>query len=142
MSTRASQRPRRNYALLLCVDTPNGLAMRAKTTGLLIGNFEKERSARESASSLSSFREYGTPYPFGRQINNLIDTVHFTHSHSSRMLQLADSYIWFMQLCSGSGTSESPRSDLVRFLHDEADITFPDTYKFWPTSDSWYKPPE
>jgi len=57
-----------------------GLVIRAQTRGLLIGDFEKERLARESAGDLSGYREYGTPYPYGREIHGLIDTVHFfTH---------------------------------------------------------------
>ncbi len=46
-------------------------------------------------------------YHLGTEIKNLIDTVHFTESHLSRLLQLADIHIWCRQFRSLDGNSEN-----------------------------------
>lgn len=64
-----------------------------KQPGLLIGDRENEKVSGAFAETLSKYRFDGTPYQFGRKLEFLIDTVHFTDSHHSRMLQLADLYV-------------------------------------------------
>ena len=70
-----------------------------KEYGILIGDFEKDQTVSRVIAKLSGYRDNGTPYQFGRDIQRLIDSAHFSHSHHSRMLQLADCYTWFLQLC-------------------------------------------
>ena len=74
----------------------------------------------------------GTKYAYGKSIENVIDTVHFAQSHHSRMLQLADTYMWIQQLANRTDKRSDLRQDLVTFASKEADILFPSTYKFWP----------
>ena len=55
-----------------------------KTNSLLIGDFEKEKAVNKAVRRLAQYREDGTPYPFGTEIENILDTIHFAHSHHSR----------------------------------------------------------
>ncbi len=126
-------------AFVYFVERANNLVLWAKTHGILIGDFEQESLSRESATKLSGFRENGTPYPYGQEIKGLIDTVHFSHSCSSRMLQLADCFAWFMQFIHSGDKIKEHEKELAKFLNKEANITFPDRYKFWPTKNSWSK---
>ncbi len=50
-----------------------------------------------SRESLSNYKAAGTDFAFGREIKNLVDSVHFTQSHLSRFLQLADVYVWLLR---------------------------------------------
>jgi hypothetical protein len=69
---------------------------------------------------------------FGHEIDHLIDTVHFAHSHHTRMLQLADAYAWFLQLPHGPSASKQPQRDLIAYVQSDADVLWADKYKQWP----------
>lgn len=65
--------------------------------GILIGDRENDFVSKEFAEALSHYRAQGTYYDYGVKVERLVDTVHFTESHLSRMLQLADAFIWLYQ---------------------------------------------
>jgi hypothetical protein len=125
-----------DFAFLYFVEKANAYARALKQLGLLIGDFANDREVSRSTRNLSHFRANGTPYEFGQQIENLIDTVHFAHSHHSRMLQLADAYCWFQQLRHGPSAKKEPQSRLLSFIADNADGLWPHKYREWPTQDS------
>ena len=106
--------------------------------GMLIGDRENERVSKQFAENLSCYRRYGTNYEFGTELNNLIDTVHFTNSHHSRMLQLADLYVWLLQLSFNSSPGKSYAHGLViNHVRENTSIFSPTKYKIWPTDRSW-----
>ena len=110
-----------------------------KSPGMLIGDRENERVSKQFAENLSCYRKYGTPYKFGRELAHLIDTVHFTNSHHSRMLQLADLYVWLLQLNVNSNPEKSfAHSLVINHVRGNTDIFIPTKYKIWPTDQSWY----
>jgi hypothetical protein len=109
-----------------------------KDLGMLIGDRESEKVATVFAEALSRYREHGTSYAYGTNLERLIDTVHFTESHLSRMLQLADAYVWFLQLCAHNN-GKYPGSELVEYARTKTDLLSPHRYKVWPTDQSWIK---
>ena len=72
------------------------------------------------------------------ELTHLIDTVHFTDSHHSRMLQLADLYVWLLQLCTNPDPEAHPQKIVVCYVREKTDILSPNKYKVWPTNQSWY----
>jgi len=62
-----------------------------------------------------------------------VDSVHFTHSHLSRFLQLADVYVWLVQFRHRNRTSDNPRHKAVLDLmaREHVDL-FPSKHKEWP----------
>ena len=110
-----------------------------RTPGMLIGDRENESVSNQFSETLSHYREYGTSYQFGIELAHLIDTVHFTDSHHSRMLQLADIYVWLIQLCFNSDPDAHPQKLIVEFVKEKTDLLSPNKYKIWPTSQSWYQ---
>ena len=84
-------------AFMLFCEKSNELMRQLNDIGMLIGDRESSSIASRYAESLSNWRAHRTDYQLGREITNLIDTVHFTESHLSRMLQLADIHIWCRQ---------------------------------------------
>ncbi len=109
------------------------------TPGLLIGDRESEVVSGKFAADLSGFRTTGTSYRFGTTLTHLIDTVHFTHSHHSRMLQLADLHVWLRQLCSAGDQGKWHRKQIIDHVQSIDDCLFANKYKIWPTSGSWTK---
>lgn len=105
--------------------------------GMLIGDHEKSMVGA-STYNLSRYRENGTDYQFGHTIDRLIDTVHFTHSHHSRMLQLADVYMYAQQICESSNKEGWTRIKFTDFISKETRLRAPHRYKDWPTAQSWY----
>lgn len=119
-------------ALMYLVEKVDAFARGRKTTSMLIGDFEKEKAVNRSVQSLAEYREDGTLFAFGRKITNVVDTIHFAHSHHSRLLQLADTYLWTQQVRYRSGEQSELRTELVRFIEKETDTGWEHKYKYWP----------
>ena len=100
---------------------------------MLIGDRENDQVADRFARTLSSYRASGTEFAFGHDIHNLVDSVHFSHSHLSRLLQLADAYTWLLQFRNRNNGSEDSRHQAVMELIgcESVDLS-PSKYKVWP----------
>ena len=84
-------------AFMLFCEKANSLMSQLSDVGMMIGDRESDSIASKYAERLSNWRNFRTEYDLGKELNHLIDTVHFTHSHLSRLLQLADIHIWCRQ---------------------------------------------
>jgi len=61
----------------------------------------------------------------------VIDTFHFTQSHHSRVLELADACMWYRQLGWRTDVQTQLRKGFLTHCR-ELDIGMPNTYKYWP----------
>jgi hypothetical protein len=107
--------------------------------GVLIGDRENEAIAGKFAENLSSYRTDGTNFKFGMQLQRLLDTVHFTHSHHSRMLQLADLHTWLRQLQVAGDLGGRHRKEILDHVSTINDCLSPHRYKVFPTDGSRVK---
>jgi hypothetical protein len=101
------------------------------TAGILIGDRDDKISAERFADYLVHCRANGTPYAFGKELKYLIDTVHFTSSHHSRMLQLADLYVWLEQVTTVGKGKNYVQKEIIEYVR-KSNILFPSKYKIWP----------
>lgn len=122
-----------DIAFMFLCERANDLVRSNKSLGMLIGDRENDRVADRYARTLSGYRDKGTDFQYGRDIHNLVDSVHFSHSHLSRFLQLADVYTWFLQFRNRNRDSRDRRhrSVLGIFRRSNVDV-FPAKYKEWP----------
>ncbi len=87
-------------------------AIPPKSTAILIGDLD-EGQASNMTKEFSRYRTTGTSSEYGRIITKIVDSVHFCRSHHSRLIQLADAYVfrvsdYFDPRTSGlAGTKES-----------------------------------
>ena len=97
---------------------------------LLIGDLD-DQQATNMVADFSRFRQRGTPWQYGIDINKVVDSVHFCRSHHSRLLQLADVYMF---LVSGNyGNRKGPMAEALAAARKDSGIDlFPDRYKEWP----------
>lgn len=129
---RAGQVPEEIAFMFLC-ERANDWASAQKAIGMLIGDRESDSHAARFATSLSSYRARGTDFAFGREIKNLVDSVHFTQSHLSRFLQLADVYTWVKQFRHRNrGSRDGRHAAVFEMLGREGVNLFPAKYKEWP----------
>jgi len=120
-------------AFMYLCERANDLVRGKKSLGMLIGDRENDRVSERYATSLSEYRAEGTDFAFGRDIHNLVDSVHFTHSHLSRFLQLADVYTWLRQFGNRNRESKNHRHQGIFKLYKNENINlFPAKYKEWP----------
>lgn len=124
-------------AFMFLVERVEGLLRERNTPGLLIGDKESDTVAHAFAQDLSAYRATGTPFAFGMKLEFLLDTVHFTHSHHSRMLQLADLHVWMRQLCSIGHQDKWHRKQIIDHIQSIPDCLHAHRYKDWPTTGSW-----
>lgn len=128
----ANQSPEDIAFMFLC-ERSNDFMRSRQDLGMLIGDRENDQSASKHAGSLSDYKARGTNFAFGRNINNLVDSVHFTQSHLSRFLQLADIYVWLLQFQSRNYNSDNHRHHAIfELLQNEEINLFPRKYKEWP----------
>ena len=62
---------------------------------ILIGDLDDEQ-ATNMVNDFSRFRQRGTPWAYGIELKSVVDSVHFCRSHHSRLLQLADIYMFIV----------------------------------------------
>lgn len=99
---------------------------------LLIGDLDGEESKR-MIRDFSRYRANGTtPWDYGAPIPSFIDAVHFAHSHHSRLLQLADVFLFFRSL-GWPGKKDNWMRKSAAKACAELDL-FPNRYKVWPSS--------
>ncbi len=127
-----SQSPEQIAFMFFC-ERSNDLCRAHSSVGMLIGNRESDGMAERYAVSLSEYRAEGTNFEYGRNIENLVDSVHFTHSHLSRFLQLADVYTWLLQFENRNSSSRNIRHRAIFDILKRSDIDLgPSKYKEWP----------
>jgi len=135
---KASARPAEIAFMFFCERADQYAASEDKLA-MLIGDRESDKIAERSSVSLSNYRIFGTEFQFGRKkITNLFESVHFTHSHLSRFLQLADAYTWIRQFVGNNSNSENARHRaILDLLKVEENKMYAAKYKHWPTKNAW-----
>lgn len=120
-------------AFMFLCERANSLVKGLASIGLLIGDRESDYVADRLSTTLSAYRKRGTDFAFGMDIDRLVDCAHFTHSHLSRLLQLADAYTWLLQFRNRNRDSRNKYHQAVFDLlkRDGANL-FPAKYKEWP----------
>lgn len=120
--------------MFLC-ERANDFVKSKKSRGMLMGDREDDHHAARFASTLSNYRAKGTDFEYGRQIHNLVDSVHFTHSHLSRFLQLADVYVWLLLFQNRNrGSKDFRHQAMLNLLKEDCIDLSPSKYKEWPKS--------
>ncbi len=125
-------------AFMFFVERVNSLMQSLQSRALLIVDHDKDMVAT-NVTSLSSYKERGTKYCFGTEINHIVDTVHHTHSHHSRLIQMADVYTYTMALQPKRDLSY-PRNKIFEYTKEHTNLFAPSKYKYWPTDQSWLAP--
>jgi hypothetical protein len=97
-------------------------------TCIMIADLDDEQ-ARNMVRDFSRYRAKGTPWAYGIEIKSIVDSVHFCRSHHSRLIQLADVYLYLVTHRWGSR-----KGDMAKMLSEavkDKDL-FPTNYKVWP----------
>lgn len=128
----------KDMAFMFLVEKVEEYMRHQKSIALLIADEDRELAGK-NVTSLSSYRRSGTQYAFGKDIGHIVDTIHHTKSHHSRLLQLADVYVYTLAMAAGD-YSQYPRNVIVEHASKQARVLFPTKYKNWPTDNTWYTP--
>jgi hypothetical protein len=103
-------------------------AIGPRQKSILIGDQDDEE-AKNMIRQFAEYRQSGTPWAFGLEIKVFVDTVHFVRSHYSRMIQLADTYLFIV-----SGHFSSRKGWMAKALKEalkDKDL-HANSYKLWP----------
>jgi len=95
---------------------------------ILIGDLDDE-SMGDMIQDFSQYRAQGTPWSYGIEIKSIVDSVHFAHSHHSRLIQLADAYLFLLTHSRGDGKG-GIANGLAKAL--EGIGLYAHRYKEWP----------
>jgi len=123
-------------AFMFLVEKVDEFMSAQKSLALLIADEDREMVGI-NVTSLSGWKAQGTSYAFGRDIRLVVDTIHHTSSYHSRLLQLADIYVYTLAMAKNEA-EDYPRKQLVSYARSKQNLLFPSKYKNWPTDQSWY----
>lgn len=117
-------------AFMYLVERVNDLMRARNSRALLIADHDKD-TVWPNVRSLAAYRESGTDWAYGREIDRVVDTIHHTHSAQSRLLQLTDVYAYSMSLHGKRGLRH-PKSAIVAHIQQLPHFTWPTKSKYWP----------
>ncbi len=101
--------------------------------GMLIGDRENDGVSERFSLALSDYRIAGTQFQYGQKLDHIFESVHFTHSHLSRFLQLADIYTWFLRTSEKYRLNSSAKlKPFIELRRQDGINLFPRKYKEWP----------
>ena len=132
----ASRGPPEEIAFMYLIENADRLFKENDSYGMLFGDYD-EPIIGVSVNSLSRFRKHGTAWAGSRTIENIIDTVHFAKSHHSRMIQLADIYIYCLQF--NHQKNESSWRKAVNDVIESSGILKSTKSRVWPTQAHWFR---
>jgi len=121
-----------DYAFMFLCERANSLMKAKKSLGMLIGDRENDSITDKFSVALSHYRCKGTQYEFKEEITNLFESVHFTPSHLSRFLQLADVYSWINQFRNKYRNDKSKYRTFFDSISERGIKLYPKKYKIWP----------
>lgn len=121
-----------HIAFMFLVEKVDQLMKARSSRALLIADHDQQMAA-PNVRSLAGFRKHGTDFAFGQQIEHVVDTIHHTRSHESRLLQLVDIYAYAMSLRQQMPTAPH-RVAIVAHLNSLSNFWWPTKYKHWPPS--------
>jgi hypothetical protein len=95
---------------------------------ILIGDYERDEF-KQMIGDFAQYRSNGTPWQYGIEITKIVDSVHFARSHHSRMIQLADMWLFVASHWYGSRKGGMAEAFTAAMKGKEL---WPHRYKFWP----------
>lgn len=131
-----SSKPHDEIAFMYLTEQFNSLLHEKDTIGMMFGDYD-EPAIGTSVASLSRFRRGGTEWSRAKEIDRIIDTVHFAKSHHSRMIQLADIFLYCLQFIYGDNSApwRSRLQDVIR----ASNMHICAKSRTWPTERMWYR---
>lgn len=112
--------PEYNLGLMFYIEMVEKFLSDNNSLGMLFGDHEKDQ-VEKSIINLSEFRLEGTRYRRGKKINCILDTLYFAQSHHSRLVQLADVFMYLSQL-NHYGDNKTYMHESVRTLFHATEI--------------------
>lgn len=131
-----SARPHDEIAFMYLTEQFNILLQDKDEIGMMFGDYD-EPAIGTSVASLSRFRRGGTDWSRSREIDRIIDTVHFAKSHHSRMVQLADIFLYCLQFFYGD--NRAPWRARIQTVIRSSKIYYCARSRTWPTERIWYR---
>lgn len=126
-----SNRPPKEIAFQYFVEQADAFLKERNSFGLLFGDRDEE-VVNEAIRSVHRYKRSATEWASGRRIERIIDTPYFAQSHHSRLVQLADIYVYLLQFSLNQGEASANRRSFREYLLEHTDITQYTRKRDWP----------
>jgi hypothetical protein len=123
-------------AFMYFIEQAESLLAEKDSLGMVFGDYD-EPVIGKSVASLSQFRRGGTRWARAKGIERIIDTVHFAKSHHSRMIQLADVFLYCTQFHDQINTS--PWRKAFEKVIAASGVLNCHKSRTWPLEPYWYR---
>ncbi|CDX49838.1 hypothetical protein MPL1032_100243 [Mesorhizobium plurifarium] len=96
-------------------------------TTILIGDLDDQQS-RQMVQDFATYRETGTPWEYGIPVTKIGGSVNFVRSHHSRLMQLADVYVYAVanNYAPRGGYAGERLTEIIKKRNP-----YPNRYKHW-----------
>lgn len=131
----AAAEPPEEIAFMYMVEQINRFLKKNDEVGMIFGDYD-DPVIGPSVASLSRFRRHGTDWARSIKIDRLVDTVHFAKSHHSRLIQLADVYLYFRQFHKLGETTPWRKAICQVIMPTVLSSSF---QRDWPQERRWYQ---
>lgn len=128
--------PPSDIAFMYFVECAETLFAKHEKLGMLFGDYD-EPAINTSVRTLSQFRKGGTRWARSKEIRHIIDTVHFAKSHHSRLIQLADVFLYCVQFYWQSNCSNWRRA--IEEKVKVSGVLSCAESRHWPQQPHWYR---
>jgi hypothetical protein len=108
------------------------------TKGMIFGDKDDDAVAT-AVECLALYKQSGTGWAKGRKIENIVDTPHFARSHHSRMIQLADIFVYVIQFLWSTIEGSANREQFRSYLRIETNLQYICQGRVWPSEPYWHR---
>jgi len=99
--------------------------------GMIFGDKDDD-AVCTAVESLARYKVSGTGWARSRRIENIVDTPHFARSHHSRMVQLADIFVYVVQFLWSTIEGSPNREQFRNYLKIETKLMSTCRGRSWP----------
>jgi len=120
------------FAFMFLCESVQMLCRKQDSIALLIGDRDSKKVTSRLSKQLERHKKSGTDLSSVIRVGltKIVDTVHFTDSRFSRLLQLADLYVWSLQF---KLRHREENSNKYKWICEIQKNHFPASWKCWPT---------
>jgi hypothetical protein len=133
-----SSEPPESVAYMYFLEQVDLFLARQSAKGMVFGDKDDD-AVSTAVASLARYKRVGTAWARGKAIENIVDTPHFARSHHSRMIQLADIFVYLVQFMFGKTTGSANRELFRNYLETETQLKYICQYRIWPLPSYWLR---
>jgi hypothetical protein len=124
-------------AFMYFIEQVDEFLEKREAAAIVIGDYDNTTSTK-SVADLAFFKSHQTHYRPGKKIKRIVDCVHYVQSHHSRLIQIADHFMWSTQMAYAPHNERYMRKKYQQILNEQK-LPYTPWSRVWPQEKVWYR---